>query len=107
MNKIKPVWVKVLWSESPSFNDNELIYFPEFEKKSSIIAHRYLGKGYLKTKIIVLFDSGDQFECRLDLSENDTHNFAHYLEKLIVYWDKKDSDNDNYRFYKKIEVKTQ
>ncbi len=88
----KPVWVQVLWSESSLFKDGELIHFTEFERKAREASVR-VTEGYDKTKIIVLFDDGNQYGCRIDLSPREDKGFKSHALSL-VRWYEKQSDED-------------
>ena len=107
----KPVWVQVIWSESNKFNDNELIPFIDFEIRALKAAIKVgYGKGYDKTKINVLFDNGEKYQCRLDLAPHDSHGFEHHAKKLISWYENKDGESftkdmyeENYLFLKQVE----
>ena len=108
----KPVWVQVLWSESRKFTDNQLIPFAEFERKAKQVAIQKGRKmrpmeqycGYYKTMVNVLFDDGNEYECRLDLAPRDTLGFRDHAEQLIRYYENQldDSPEQDYvvRAYK-------
>jgi len=117
-----PVWVKVIWSESGKFKDNELIPFAEFERKARAAA-MHKGRnmqpmeqycGYYKTKVLVLFDDGHEYECRLDLAPRDTLGFRDHAEQLISYYERQEDDSaeqdwvvreykENYDFLKQVQ----
>ena len=79
----KPVWVQVLWSEYSRFKENELMTYIDFEIRALKAAiKKGYGKGYWKTKINVLFDDGNTYECRLDLAPHDTHGFEHHAKSV-------------------------
>jgi hypothetical protein len=107
----KPVWVQVIWSESSRFKDNELIPFADFENRAFKVAMKVgYGKGYDKTKVNILFDDGNEYQCRLDLAPYDTHGFEHHAKKFISWYEKQQDDSseqdlyaDNYNFMKQIE----
>lgn len=64
----KPVWVYVYWSESGAFKDESHIPFTVFENICKRVARKQgSGQGYMKTKIKVLFDCGEEWNMRLDL----------------------------------------
>lgn len=117
----KPVWVQVHWSESSKFKDNELIPFADFERKAKAAAIHKGRKmqpmeqycGYYKTKVNVLFDNGDEYECRLDLAPRDTLGFRDHAEQLIRYYENQEDDSAeqdyvvqaykaNYEFLKQV-----
>ncbi|KTC87638.1 LPD25 domain-containing protein [Legionella drozanskii] len=117
----KPVWVQVRWSESSKFKDNELIPFADFERKAQAVAIHKGRKmqpmeqycGYYKTKVNVLFDDGNEYECRLDLAPRDTLGFRDHVEQLIRYYENQLDDSaeqdyvvqaykENYDFLKTV-----
>lgn len=105
---MKPVWVKVEWSESREFKDNELIPFKEFEKRCRKVARNVGDKqGYDKTKCEILFDEGSRYGLRLDLAEDDDHGFEDRAKKTIYWFDTNDKAKgvmDSYvEFLKKID----
>lgn len=103
---MKAVWVKVYWSESNEFKDDELVPFKEFEKRCRKIARQTgCNSGYTKTKTLVLFDEGSQYELRLDLAENDDHGFKDRAIKTIAYHERNASSpmGSYVEFLKKIQ----
>jgi len=117
----KPVWVQVRWSECGRFKEGELIPFMEFERKAYEAAMRKARNmqpmeqycGYYKTKVNVLFDDGNTYECRLDLAPRDTVGFRDHAEQLIQYYEKQEDDSSeqdyvvqaykaNYEFLKTV-----
>ncbi len=103
---MKAVWVKVEWSESDKFDNNELIPFEEFEQRCRDVARKTgRNNGYTKTKCEILFDNGARYGLRLDLAENDDHGFKDRAQKTIAYQEKKDPGiMDKYvEFLKQIE----
>ncbi|HYD90470.1 MAG TPA: LPD25 domain-containing protein [Flavobacterium sp.] len=99
----KPVWVQVLWSESDQFKENELMPFIDFEIKAHKTAiKKGYDEGYWKTKVRVLFDDGQSYECRLDLAPSDTHGFEHHVSNMIN-WVEKHGNKANHpaNLYKK------
>lgn len=112
MNKTKPLWVQVLWSESSMFKDNELLSFTDFEIKALKAAIKVgYDKGYDKTKIKVLLSCGEEYECRLDLAPHDTHGFEHHAKRMIGWYEKNKEEEGHFahmysdciEFLKKIE----
>jgi hypothetical protein len=116
-----PVWVHVYWSESGKFKDNELIPFKKFEAKALAAAkHKAVGVpanqqyyGYYKTKVKVLFTSGDEYECRLDLALGDTTGFKNHAAQLVTRYENVEDDSaeqeylidcfkENYEFLKTV-----
>jgi hypothetical protein len=80
---MKPVSVTVIWSESYFFPDEGRVYaFEKFESRAKRAAYN-VEKGYDKTKIIVTFDDGDTYLCRLDLARDEDQNFQHYVEGFL------------------------
>jgi hypothetical protein len=80
----KPLWVYVYWSESSDFKEKELLPFKEFERKALSAAKAVgIGNGYDKTKIKVLFDDGEYFECRLDLCPQEDTGFRSYCDSQL------------------------
>ena len=114
-NMSKPVWVQVLWSECSRFKENELMTYIDFEIRALKAAiKKGYGKGYWKTKVDVLFDDGNRYECRLDLAPHDTHGFEHHAKRLISWFETNQGHldeadfsvrvyRDNYNFLKQIE----
>ncbi len=106
----KPVWIQVLWSESRLFKDNDLLPFVDFEIRAHKAAIKVgYDKGYDKTKINVLFDDGNSYQCRLDLAPHDTHGFEHHAEKFIRWYERQEDDSPmqdayagNYNFLKQV-----
>lgn len=85
---MKPVSVTVQWSESDSFAFflRRPLDFTEFELRARSAAHKKgSGRGYDKTSVLVLFDDGTQYECRLDLAEDDCHGFRHHIERQLAF----------------------
>lgn len=109
-----PVWVKVIWSESAKFKENELIPFKDFENKAWHIANKQgIGNGYKKTKVEVLFTDGNTYECRLDLARDDEHGFKHHAQRLVHHYENQADDSaeqdyyvtyykENYEFFKTV-----
>lgn len=109
-----PVWVQVIWSESNKFKDMQLLPFNKFEKIAMNVARKNtIDQAYDKTKVNVLFSSGDEYQCRLDLAHGDTHGFKHHALGLIKYYENQDDDSaeqdyvvqaykDNYDFLKNV-----
>ncbi|EGQ8131817.1 hypothetical protein V6972_003991 [Vibrio parahaemolyticus] len=62
--KIKPISVKVHWSESREFSEDAHYDFMDFERKALEVAKTNPRGGSDKTKFTVPFDND---ECRLDL----------------------------------------
>lgn len=85
-----PVSVLVHWSESGNFKNEELIAFDEFERRAFAAAIGHAGRGYLKTKITVNFDDGEQYGCRLDLAARDELGFADHCRQMIAYAETED-----------------
>ncbi|EKO3838456.1 hypothetical protein VH1709_contig00043-0117 [Vibrio harveyi] len=85
--KIKPISVKVHWSESREFSENTHYDFMDFERKALEVAKTNPRGGYDKTKVTVLFDNDDTHECRLDLGcgGNDAGFTEHCLSTLAYY----------------------
>ena len=115
VEKIKPVWVQVFWSESGEFEENELVYFPKFENRAYMAAMKHSPHGgYYKTKVNVLFDNGDEYACRLDLAPDDTMGFEDHAKQLIEYYENQEDDSAeqdyiiqmykaNYEFLKQVD----
>lgn len=86
MNKVKPLWVYVYWSESSEFKDKELLPFAEFERIAKRAAMAVgEGNGYDKTKIRVLFSDGEYYDTRLDLCPGEDHGFRSYCNSMIEW----------------------
>jgi hypothetical protein len=104
---MKPVWVKVEWSESNKFQDNELVPFEEFEKRCRNVARKTgSNNGYTKTKCEILFDNGARYGLRLDLAENDDHGFEDRAKKTIAWYENQEATGkmDEYvEFLKKVD----
>lgn len=85
--KIKPISVKVHWSESREFDEDTHYDFMDFERKALEVAKTNPRGGYDKTKVTVLFDNEDRYECRLDLGcdGNDAGFASHCLNMLAYY----------------------
>ncbi|HAV1494804.1 hypothetical protein JHT19_14125 [Vibrio parahaemolyticus] len=85
--KIKPISVKVHWSESHEFDEDTHYDFMDFERKALEVAKTNPRGGYDKTKVTVLFDNEDRYECRLDLGcgGNDAGFASHCLNMLVYY----------------------
>ena len=85
-----PVSVKVIWSESNLFQDDEELNFSDFEKKAFDAAVSNLSGGYDKTKIIVSLqkegsDLVEPYECRLDLAPHDEIGFEDHILQMISF----------------------
>lgn len=82
----KPVWVQVHWSENKAFKDNQLMPFVEFERKCRSVA-REVGadNGYDKTKCKILFDDGEYYETRLDLSMTCDQSFEQSCKSTLAW----------------------
>ena len=85
-----PVSVLVHWSESGYFENEALIAFDEFERRAFSAALGHAGRSYLKTKITVNFDDGEQYGCRLDLAARDEIGFADHCRQMIAYAETED-----------------
>lgn len=85
--KIKPISVKVHWSESPEFKEETMYDFMDFERKALEVAKTNPRGGYDKTKVTVHFDNEETYECRLDLGcgGNDAGFADHCLSMLAYY----------------------
>lgn len=84
----RPVWVYVYWSENRAFKDNMLIPFAEFERKCRSVAREVgIDNGYDKTKVKVLFDDGEYYEVRLDLSGKEDKGFQSYADSMLRWID--------------------
>lgn len=85
-----PVSVKVLWSESNLFHDDEEFSFSDFEKRAFEAAVSNFSGGYDKTKIVVslkMEGSGqvESYECRLDLAPHDEIGFTDHILQMISF----------------------
>ncbi|HHY0596143.1 TPA: LPD25 domain-containing protein [Vibrio parahaemolyticus] len=63
---MKPISVKVHWSESREFDEDTHYDFMDFERKALEVA-KSNPRGDYDKKVTVLFDNEDRYECRLDL----------------------------------------
>lgn len=89
-NQWIPVSVKVVWSESNYFQDDEELNFFDFEKKAFEAAINNFSGGYDKTRIIVTLkrngsEQEEQYECRLDLAPHDEIGFADHILQMIAF----------------------
>jgi hypothetical protein len=82
----KPISVQVLWSESHLFKDNEILSFENFETKALRVVNQNMG-GYRKTSIMVEFDDGEKYGCRVDLARIDELGFQDHVEKVIKHYE--------------------
>lgn len=99
--KIKnpPVSVLVHWSESGQFEDNQTLSFAEFERIcSNIVLINGDQRGYDKTKITVNLESGDTYQCRLDLSKSCDNGFIDHINQMIEY-SKTEKGEKHYKQY--------
>lgn len=79
---MKPTTVRVHWSESYFFPEEEQDYpFEEFEELA-LKAAMNVTRGYEKTKVTVLFDSGEVYHCRLDLAHHVTLGYRDHMQQL-------------------------
>lgn len=99
----RPVWVQVIWSESGAFEENELMPFIDFEILAlDAVIGKGKDEGYWKTKIKVLFDDGNSYECILDLASDCIHGFMHHAKNLIDSFENSEDDGGSeYYFYEK------
>lgn len=86
---MKPTIVHVKWSEAIEFGTDEILSFPVFEATAMQAALGHRGGSYLKTAVIVHFDNGETYECRLDLGAgyNLERGFADGIRKRIEFHD--------------------
>lgn len=83
----KPVWIQVYWSESGAIKDGEVYEFKEFER-IAYMAAMAVKMGYDKTKVRVLFDDGEEYNCRLDLSVVEDRGFQQHCNSFIKWFDR-------------------
>lgn len=82
---MKPTTVRVHWSESYFFPEEEQDYpFEEFERLAGHAARNEVF-GYAKTKVTVFFvDPEEYYHCRLDLAQHGTHGFQHHMSRRFM-----------------------
>lgn len=84
---MKPVIVQVVYSEAGGLlQEGAVMEFLEFELEAGKAADAHKTGGYLKTKVIVTFDSGETYECRLDLNPISERGFKHGIETRIAHY---------------------
>ncbi len=82
----KPVWVYIHWSENKAFTEKSVLTFKDFELKCNRVAKEVgYDNGYDKTKIKVLFDDGEYYECRLDLCAKEDNGFRDHCEGVAKW----------------------
>lgn len=82
----KPVWVYVYWSENRAFEEKSLLPFRRFEEICANAARKVgVDNGYDKTKIKVLFDDGEYYECRLDLCPQEDTGFKQHCYSMAKW----------------------
>lgn len=81
-----PLFVFIHWSESGRFEENSLLSFADFERQARQVALYQNGRGYLKTKVTVLFADGETYQLRIDLAEHDEHGFRHAVQGRLYHW---------------------
>ncbi|MBM2293791.1 hypothetical protein JQX09_17830 [Sulfitobacter pseudonitzschiae] len=82
---ITPTTVDIEWSEAGGIlAAGATLPFDQFEAAALEAALGHPGGSYLKTKVRVHFDSGDTYECRLDLGDNE-RGFADGIQRRIKY----------------------
>lgn len=86
---MKPIKVRVVWSESDHLRDGSEMAFPDFEIVARGIA-RHNRDHYDKTRVAVVMDTGDIYEMRLDLAEGDSHGVRHHVEGYLRHADTPD-----------------
>jgi hypothetical protein len=93
--KVCPVSVRVHWSESERFEENQQYDFNDFERFALLAAVAHPLGGYDKTKVTVEFNNGQSHSCRLDLGcgSNDL-GFADHCFKMLEA-----SLSDSYSWY--------
>ncbi|ANU35665.1 LPD25 domain-containing protein [Vibrio scophthalmi] len=92
---LTPFSVLVNWSESNEFNEGEIDDFMDFEHKALAVAKQNPLGGYDKTNVTVIFENGDQHQCRLDLGCNGNDiGFADHCLSSIEYHQKHQFDAD-------------
>lgn len=87
---ITPTTVHIQWSEAGGdLGQDRIMPFSEFEAAAAKAAAGHTTGGYLKTMVTVQFDSGDAYECRLDLGAHEPceRGFAHGIRQRIKYFE--------------------
>lgn len=87
---MKPTIVKVEWSEAGgALTEGAIMDFKKFEAEALKAAQGHRSGSYLKTKVIVHFDNGDTYSCRLDLGAYEPleRGFEHGIQNRIKYHD--------------------
>lgn len=80
-----PVSVLVEFSESQRFVPGRSLDYETFEKIATNVARDQLNGGYLKTNIIVTFNDGQTYSCRLDLGAHSVLNLADHIDKQKAF----------------------
>lgn len=84
--KIKPTKVKVHWSESYVFENEQELDFEDFERRAYQVAKAngdVRENGYTKTKVTVFFEGNHEYQCRLDLALGDEVGFQDHMQQMI------------------------
>lgn len=91
MSTMVPVTVEVLWSEAGDrlARAGGVQPFRVFEARARREAEGHATGGYLKTQVRVRFDSGDTYECRLDLGATHDKGFEHAIRERLVTYDRR------------------
>lgn len=82
---MKPTFVSVEYSEAGgTLTEGAVMDFNQFEAEALKAALGHKGGGYLKTKVVVHFDTGGTYECRLDLGDDET-GFSDGIRQRIKF----------------------
>jgi hypothetical protein len=86
----------VHWSESREFDEGTHYDFMDFEHKALEVAKINPRGGYDKTKVTVLFDNEDRYECCLDLGYGgNVARFSLHCLSVLAYCLRLQYDVDN------------
>ena len=92
-NTVKPVSVTVKYAESYRFESGKEYRFNEFETLSYHEAQETIGGGYCKIGVIVSFDNGHQYECRLDIAAHTEYGFQDHCIQMLRYAETDEGQN--------------
>ncbi len=82
---VRPISVVVEYSESNQFATGESYSFDKFESLAFKAAKECVNRGYLKTGIVITFDNGHQYQCRIDISSDSEAGFQDHCDQMIEY----------------------
>jgi hypothetical protein len=93
---IKPVKVKILYSESRYLHQGEEMTFTGFECAAYGAAMRNQQAGD-KVDVLITFDNGEEYKCKLCLSQAEDKGFKQHCQQIINYTESGRFANENYK----------